>query len=59
MGGRGAKSTNSEILYFENLKRLQQERLKTTPKEATITRDAIKNAIKYADDKIKEIKNRR
>ena len=55
-GGRGASSSgDKELAYYKKLKRYQQQRLKNTPKDAEITRDAIKNAIKFADDKIKEL----
>lgn len=56
-GGRGAGS-NKELNYYKNLKKMQQERLKNVSKDADVTRDAIKNAIKYADDKIKELSNK-
>lgn len=55
-GGRGASSSgNKELQYYKNLKKMQENRLKNTPKDAEVTRDAINNAIKFADDKIKQI----
>lgn len=55
-GGRGASSSmNKELSYYKKLLKFQQNRLKETPKDAEVTRDAINNAIKFAQDKIKQI----
>ncbi len=41
-----------ERIYYQNLLKVQEERLKETPKDADVTRDSIKNAIKHIKKKL-------
>lgn len=53
-------SGNSELAYYTNLKKYHENRLKNTPKTATITRDSIQASIDFATKKINDLqKNKR
>ena len=51
-----SNKNSSELSYYNDLLEYHKNRLKNTPEDASVTREAIQNAIKYAEKKIKKIK---